>query len=90
MTAQNGGFSTRAEGRNFSSSVIHYDMNHQMMCLYAGEKEWITWDSHSQVPEPLRRARARALLRRALEFIMSFVANVLILDFLVLFGAFLD
>merc|ERR1711939_116178 len=32
------------EGRNFSSSVIHYDMNHQMMCLYAGKKEWITWD----------------------------------------------
>ena len=61
MTAQNGGVSTRAEGRNFSSSVIHYDMNHQMMCLYAGEKEWITWDSHSQVPEPLRRARARVV-----------------------------
>jgi len=33
------------EGRNFSSSVIHYDMNHQMMCLYAGTKEWILWDS---------------------------------------------
>eukprot|EP01051_Picozoa_sp_SAG22_P023066 SAG22_NODE_5789_length_952_cov_1.004689_1_plen_293_part_01 len=35
------------EGENFSSSVIHYDMNHQMMCLYDGKKEWITWDLHS-------------------------------------------
>jgi len=32
------------EGSEFSSSVIHYDMNHQMMCLYDGRKEWILWD----------------------------------------------
>jgi len=31
-------------GKNFSSSVLHYDMNHQMMCLYAGKKEWILFD----------------------------------------------
>ena len=37
------------EGRNFSSSVIHYDMNQQMMCLYDGEKEWITWETESQI-----------------------------------------
>ena len=35
------------EGQNFSSSVVHYDMNHQMMCLYDGVKEWITWDLHA-------------------------------------------
>ena len=37
------------EGKNFSSSVIHYDMNHQMMCVYDGVKEWITWDTQSQI-----------------------------------------
>lgn len=31
-------------GNNFSSSVIHYDMNHQVMCLFEGKKEWIMWD----------------------------------------------
>ena len=37
------------EGLNFSSSVIHYDMNHQMMCVYDGKKEWILWDSWNQM-----------------------------------------
>jgi lysine-specific demethylase 8 len=37
------------EGKNFSSSVIHYDMNHQMMCVYDGEKEWITWETQEQI-----------------------------------------
>merc|ERR1711865_503401 len=32
------------KGNEFSSSVLHYDMNHQMMCLYAGKKEWLLWD----------------------------------------------
>jgi hypothetical protein len=32
------------DGRNFSTSVIHYDMNHQLMCLFEGTKEWIMWD----------------------------------------------
>lgn len=31
-------------GRNFSTSVIHYDMNHQIMCQFDGTKEWIMWD----------------------------------------------
>lgn len=31
-------------GRNYSTSVIHYDMNHQIMCLFDGTKEWIMWD----------------------------------------------
>lgn len=31
-------------GSNFSTSVIHYDMNHQIMCLFDGVKEWIMWD----------------------------------------------
>jgi len=26
------------------TSTIHYDMNHQIMCLFAGKKEWIMWD----------------------------------------------
>lgn len=37
------------EGLNFSSSVIHYDMNHQMMCVYDGTKEWITWETQEQI-----------------------------------------
>jgi len=32
------------EGLNFSSSVIHYDMNHQIMCQITGAKEWFFWD----------------------------------------------
>ena len=28
------------EGLPFSSSVIHYDQNHQVMCLFDGVKEW--------------------------------------------------
>ncbi|CAE8632489.1 unnamed protein product [Polarella glacialis] len=31
-------------GRNFSTSVIHYDMNNQIMCQFDGTKEWIMWD----------------------------------------------
>merc|ERR1712217_142311 len=26
------------------TSTIHYDMNHQIMCIFAGKKEWIMWD----------------------------------------------
>jgi len=37
------------QGKNFSSSVIHYDMNHQMMCLYDGEKEWFYWDLRKNI-----------------------------------------
>jgi len=32
------------DGNNFSTSVIHYDMNHQIMCQFGGTKEWIMWD----------------------------------------------
>lgn len=35
---------SKNEGQNFSSSVIHYDMNHQLMCLFDGTKEWIMWN----------------------------------------------
>lgn len=31
-------------GNTFATSVIHYDMNHQIMCLFDGRKEWIMWD----------------------------------------------
>lgn len=31
-------------GSNFSTSVIHFDMNHQIMCQMDGRKEWIMWD----------------------------------------------
>jgi len=31
-------------GNNFSTSVIHYDMNHQIMCQFDGTKEWFMWD----------------------------------------------
>mmetsp|Transcript_23043 Transcript_23043/g.50694 ORF Transcript_23043/g.50694 Transcript_23043/m.50694 type:complete len:515 (+) Transcript_23043:38-1582(+) len=31
-------------GHSFSSSVIHYDMNHQIMCQISGKKEWFFWD----------------------------------------------
>lgn len=27
-----------------ATSTIHYDMNHQIMCMVAGTKEWIMWD----------------------------------------------
>jgi hypothetical protein len=37
------------EGNNFSSSVLHFDMNHQMMCLYDGEKEWIFFDTQKYI-----------------------------------------
>jgi len=30
--------------KTFATSVIHYDMNHQIMCLFDGRKEWIMWD----------------------------------------------
>lgn len=34
---------------NFSTSVIHYDMNHQIMCLFEGSKEWIMWDLQKEI-----------------------------------------
>jgi hypothetical protein len=37
------------EGTNFSSSVLHFDMNHQMMCLYDGIKEWQFFDTATQI-----------------------------------------
>lgn len=30
------------------TSVIHYDMNHQIMCVFAGKKEWIMWDLQTE------------------------------------------
>jgi len=30
------------------TSTIHYDMNHQIMCLVAGKKEWIMWDMQTE------------------------------------------
>lgn len=32
------------DGTNFSTSVVHYDMNHQIMCQFDGTKEWFMWD----------------------------------------------
>ena len=37
------------EGESFSSSVIHYDMNEQVMCQLRGQKEWIFWDLRTEV-----------------------------------------
>jgi len=39
---------SKNEGDNFSTSVIHYDMNHQIMCLFDGTKEWIMWDMSTE------------------------------------------
>mmetsp|Transcript_91940 Transcript_91940/g.297412 ORF Transcript_91940/g.297412 Transcript_91940/m.297412 type:complete len:552 (-) Transcript_91940:39-1694(-) len=36
------------DGNNFSTSVIHFDMNHQIMCQFDGKKEWIMWDMQSE------------------------------------------
>lgn len=36
------------DGHNFSTSVIHFDMNHQIMCLFGGTKEWIMWDLQTE------------------------------------------
>lgn len=36
-------------GQNFSTSVIHYDMNHQIMCLFDGVKQWTMWDLSSEI-----------------------------------------
>mmetsp|Transcript_117080 Transcript_117080/g.303664 ORF Transcript_117080/g.303664 Transcript_117080/m.303664 type:complete len:536 (-) Transcript_117080:51-1658(-) len=36
------------DGNNFSTSVIHYDMNHQIMCQFDGTKEWFMWDLSSE------------------------------------------
>lgn len=30
------------------TSTIHYDMNHQIMCVFAGKKEWIMWDLQTE------------------------------------------
>eukprot|EP00930_Biecheleria_cincta_P051691 TRINITY_DN3689_c0_g1_i1.p1 TRINITY_DN3689_c0_g1~~TRINITY_DN3689_c0_g1_i1.p1 ORF type:complete len:513 (+),score=89.48 TRINITY_DN3689_c0_g1_i1:52-1590(+) len=30
------------------TSTIHYDMNHQIMCVFSGKKEWIMWDLQTE------------------------------------------
>jgi len=30
------------------TSVIHYDMNHQIMCMFSGKKEWLFWDMQTE------------------------------------------
>ena len=35
----------------FSSSVIHYDQNHQVMCLFSGTKEWIFIDPLTEIKD---------------------------------------
>eukprot|EP00927_Polykrikos_kofoidii_P002118 TRINITY_DN10822_c0_g1_i1.p1 TRINITY_DN10822_c0_g1~~TRINITY_DN10822_c0_g1_i1.p1 ORF type:complete len:522 (-),score=77.42 TRINITY_DN10822_c0_g1_i1:61-1626(-) len=30
------------------TSTIHFDMNHQIMCVFAGKKEWIMWDLQTE------------------------------------------
>lgn len=34
----------RVPPQKMGTSTIHYDMNHQVMCMFAGKKEWIMWD----------------------------------------------
>lgn len=30
------------------TSTLHYDMNHQIMCVFSGKKEWIMWDLQTE------------------------------------------
>lgn len=32
-----------------TTSVVHFDMNHQIMCTFSGVKEWILWDLSTEV-----------------------------------------
>jgi hypothetical protein len=34
----------RTPPENIGTSTLHYDMNHQTMCVFSGKKEWIMWD----------------------------------------------
>jgi len=38
----------RVPPEKMGTSTIHYDMNHQVMCMFAGKKEWIMWDLRSE------------------------------------------
>lgn len=37
------------EGRNFSSNVMSYSTEHQVVCVLDGSQEWITWDLATEV-----------------------------------------
>jgi hypothetical protein len=38
----------RAPPNKMGTSVIHYDQNHQIMCVFSGKKEWIMWDLQTE------------------------------------------
>eukprot|EP00929_Paragymnodinium_shiwhaense_P101415 TRINITY_DN64509_c0_g1_i1.p1 TRINITY_DN64509_c0_g1~~TRINITY_DN64509_c0_g1_i1.p1 ORF type:complete len:527 (+),score=111.28 TRINITY_DN64509_c0_g1_i1:76-1656(+) len=38
----------RTPPKKMGTSVIHYDMNHQIMCVFRGKKEWIMWDLQTE------------------------------------------
>ena len=45
------GNDSEAPELEFSSSVIHYDQNHQVMCVLSGVKEWIFIDPLTEIQD---------------------------------------